>query len=57
MSGGSEYLPRSPRGRSNERLRCVPEIDETLDRAGYFYTSGFEPEPEPYPNLTLNLTP
>lgn len=34
---GSEYSPRSPRSRSNERLRCVPEIDETLDPAGSFY--------------------
>ena len=40
-SGGSAYSPPSPRGRSDERLRCVPEIDETLDSAGSFYTSAF----------------
>ena len=51
MSGGSEYLPRSPRGRSNERLRCVPEIDETLDRAGSFYKRSSNPNPNP---ITLN---
>ena len=54
MSGGSEYLPRSPRGRSNERLRCVPEIDETLDRAGYFYKRSSNPNPNP--NLNPNRT-
>ena len=62
MSGGSEYLPRSPRGRSNERLRCVPEIDETLDRAGSFYKRSSNPNPNPIynpkPSLILpNLNP
>ena len=31
---GSEYSPRSPRSRSNERLRCVPEIDEATEEPG-----------------------
>ena len=63
MSGGSEYLPRSPRGRSNERLRCVPEIDETLERAGSFDKRSSNPKPNPIvrpdtrPNPNLNPNP
>ena len=65
MSGGSEYLPRSPRGRSNERLRCVPEIDETLERAGSFDKRSSNPKPNPFvrpdtrpnPNLKPNPSP
>ena len=37
LSSGSECAPCSPRSRSNDRLRCVPEIDETLGPAGSFY--------------------